>query len=374
MVSQKSNLKPPRVFIIIILLLSSVTPFGRSKDISKLKKNRHKTVMNFHTPGSTSSLNEEFVIDNVQPNHQQIGSSLIIIAILVCLASTSLFWILWSYLDNVSTSKRCFLLYLYQDIIELVVMASWFWFGYVIDCYARGNGAVVTEADAIIFSIGMASPELGVGILATLVCMVKFYQTKQKQLDPPMPFDVDEQTFNRVIRLFTFFAIPLVLALMSLVEIHPHQYYVFIGDSKTFSELLIGSKALQCLAVFFYLFSVFIFALDCCYRKKTPQAFGLMMERKFQCAAFLILLTPLLAFLVEKFSRKFKNNILIIGELLVAIACVIAPLYVIVRSQHVRRYAQNQLLLFLSLIFKPFRYLKSLFSYRKRSYQIVPIE
>ena len=93
---------------------------------------------------------------------------------------------------------------------------------------------------------------------------------------------------------------------------HPHLYHIFIGDSKTFSELLIGSKVLQCLVVFFYLFSFFIFALDCCYRKKEPQAFGFTMERNFQCAAFLILLTPLVAFMIEKFSWNFESNILIL--------------------------------------------------------------
>ena len=374
MVSQISNPKPRRVLIFIILLLSPVTPFNRSKDISKFKKNANKSEMRFYTSRSTSSLNEEIIMDNAQSKHGQIGSSFIMIAILVFIASTSLFWILWSYLDNVSTSKRCILLYLYQDIIELALMASWFWFGYVMDCYARGNGTIVPGIDAKILAIGLVSPELGVGILATLACMIKFYQTKQKQLDPPLPYDVDEQTFNRAIRLLTYFAIPLALVLLSLAGIHPHLYYIFIGDGKTFSELSICSKVLQCLVVLFYLFSVFIFTLDCCYRKKEPEAFGLTMERKFQCAAFLILLTPLIAFMIEKYSWKFESNILIIGELLVAIACVLAPLYVIATSHHVRRYTQTQLSLFLSLIFKPFNYVKSFFTSRRRFTPIVPFE
>ena len=78
--------------------------------------------------------------------------------------------------------------------------------------------------------------------------------------------------------------------------------------------------------------------------------------------------------MIEQFSWKFESNILIIGELLVTVACVIAPLYVIVTSQHVRRYAQNQLSLFLSLISMPINYVRSFFGYRKRISQIVPIE
>ena len=182
--------------------------------------NANKSEMRFYTSGNTSSLNEDIIVDNAQSKHGQIGSSFIVIVILVFLASTSLFWILWSYLDNVSTSKRCFLLYLYQDIIELALMASWFWFGYVMDCYARGNGTIVTEIDAYILAIGLVGAQLGVGILAALGCMIKLYQTKQKQLDPPLPYDVDEQTFNRAIRLLTCFAIPLALVLLSLAGIH----------------------------------------------------------------------------------------------------------------------------------------------------------
>ena len=160
MVSQKSNPNPRRCFIFIILLLSPASPLNRSKDILKFKKNANKQEMHFHTAGSTSSLNEEIIIANGQSKDGEMGSVFIVIVILVFLASTSLLWILWSYLDNISTSKRCFLLYLYQDIIEIAVIASWFWFGYVMDCYAREKGAILPEIDATIFSIGLVSLEL----------------------------------------------------------------------------------------------------------------------------------------------------------------------------------------------------------------------
>ena len=186
-----------------------------------------------------------------------------------------------------------------------------------------------------------------------------------------MPFDVDERTFNHVLRLLITIAMPLVLVLLSLVGVHTHLYYIFIGDSKAFSELSTGSKVLQCLVVFFFLLSVCIFTLDCCYQNKEPQGFGLKMERKFQCAVFGILLTPLIAFLIEKFSCKFENNILIIGELLVSVSCVFGQLYIIATSQPVRRYAQNQLSYYLSFIFKP---IIAFIAYRKRASQIVPIE
>ena len=66
-----------------------------------------------------------------------------------------------------------------------------------------------------------------------------------------------------------------------------------------------------------------------------------------------------------------------IGELLVLIACAIAPLYIIVTSPSMRRFALNESSHGLSLVVKPFekvlKFLKSFVDYRKRSKQIEPM-
>ena len=208
MARQSSNSRSRKVFIFIILLLSPVTSFHRSKDVSNFEKNSNKS-------------NDEVVDNNLKSKNDKIEVLLITIATLILLLSTTLFWVLWSYLDNVSTAKRCFLLYLYQDIIELALIASWFWFALVIDCYLRENGSILNEHDSIVFSIGLVGFELEIGILATIAGMIKLYRRKQKQLDPPLPCDADEQTVNRVIKLALVSTIHLFLVLMSLEGFHP---------------------------------------------------------------------------------------------------------------------------------------------------------
>ena len=361
MVRQSSNSKRRKVVIFMILFLSPVTSFNGSTDISSRPKNS----------------NDEFVDINLKPKYEQIELMIITIATLVLLVSTTLFWVLWSYLDNVSTAKRCFLLYLYQDIIELALIASWFWFGLVTDCYVRGNGTILNANDSVIFSIGIVGFELEIGILATLAGIIKIYQTKQKQLDPPLPCHVDEQTVNRVIQLAVVASIHLFLILMSVEGFQPHLYYRFVGDNKTFFELSYWSAVLQSLVVFFFLFPLLMFILDFCYRKKESETFGLTMERKFQSAVFIMFVVAVIALFVTQFSPKFKDNFLIIGELLVFIACVIAPLYIIITSPSLRRFALNESARVLSLAIKTFenllKCLKSFVDYRKRSVQIEPI-
>ena len=101
------------------------------------------------------------------------------------------------------------------------------------------------------------------------------------------------------------------------------------------------------------------------------------MERKFQSVVFIIFVVAVIALFVTQFSPKFKDNFLIIGELLVFIACVIAPLYIIITSPSLRRFALNESARVLSLAIKTFenllKCLKSFVDYRKRSVQIEPI-
>ena len=111
--------------------------------------------------------------------------------------------------------------------------------------------------------------------------------------------------------------------------------------------------------------------------KKESETFGLTMERKFQSAVFIMFVVAVIALFVTQFSPKFKDNFLIMGEFLVLIACAIAPLYIIVTSPSLRRFALNESSNVLSLVAKPFenllKFLKSFVDYRKRSRQIEPM-
>ena len=377
MAQQLSNSKQRKLFTFMILLLSPVYSLNGAKNVSNFANNSNKSDLRFHTSRNISNPNEKFVNDNFGSKNEQVGVLFIILATLMLLISTTLFWILWSYLDNVSTAKRCFLLYLYQDIIELALITSWLWFLLVTDCYVRGNGTTLNKTDSVIFSVGLVGFQLELGILATLAGMIKIYQTKQNQLDPPLPCDVDEQIVNRVIQVALVVTTHLFLVLMSLEGIHPHLYYRFVGDNKTFFELSYWSRIIKCLIYFFYLCPLLIFILDCCYRKTGNQTFGLTMERKFQSAVFFFIFVAVISLFVTQFSPKFKDNFLIIGELLVFVACVKAPLYTIVTSPSLKRFALNKLSRVLSLVMKPFenlfKCLKSSVVHRRRSFQIAPM-
>ena len=97
----------------------------------------------------------------------------------------------------------------------------------------------------------------------------------------------------------------------------------------------------ECLFGFVFAIPAFTFILDCLLRSKERQALAIQIERKFQSIVFLMILDTIIAGIIMKTSNKFKDNILIIGELLVGIACLQVPLWIIVSCHPLRQYTKR---------------------------------
>jgi len=91
-----------------------------------------------------------------------------------------------------------------------------------------------------------------------------------------------------------------------------------------------------------------------------------------------MILDTIIGGIIIKTSNKFKDNILIIGELLVVIACLQVPLWIIVSSHPLRQYTKRAAFDYFSLIIRMMQQyigqIIAIFRHCRRASQIMPIE
>ena len=367
-----------KIHFCLFLLLSPVTSFNGNRDILRFPRDTYSMRNISNKIIENQRIEENFTNDNTEVRNEQVGPLFVLLSIFILLLSSILFIVIWSYLNNVSTAKRCFLLYLFQDMIGIGVLTSWVWFGLIIGCYINGNGTTLPSIEAAIFSCTLMGLELGFGILASLCSMIKLYQMKENVIDIPTPWNAGEDKIMRGIRIIICSITSLFVSVMSLAGFHSHLYFYLVDDSISFSALPYGSIIFECLVGFFFAVPTFTFILDCCYRKTENNALKTQMERKFQCIICLMTFCAMVGGILAKLSPKFEDNILIIGELLVFIATVQVPLWTIHFSHPLKQYTKRMAFDFTSLITGGLQQchfqIIILVRHCRRPTQIIPIE
>ena len=339
-----------RIQFCLLLLLSPVTSFNSNRDILRFPRDANSLRNISNKVIENQSLKDNVTNYNPESRNEQVGPLFVLLSIFIILLSSILFIVIWSYLNNVSTAKRCFLLYLFQDMIGIGILTSWVWFGLIIGCYINGNGTKLPSIEAAIFSCSLMSLELGFGILASLCSVIKLYQRKENVIDIPLPWNAEEDKIIRGIRIIICSITPLFVSVLSLAGFPPHLYFHLVGDNISFSALPYGSIIFECLVGFFFAVPTFTFILDSCYQKTKDNALATKMERKFQFIVCLMILCAMIGGILAKVIPKFEDSILIIGELLVFIATVQVPLWTIHFSHPLKQYTKRMAFDFTSLI------------------------
>lgn len=256
-------------------------------------------------------------------------------------------------------------------------MYSWVWFGLLLDCYIRGNGAILNPIDAVIFSVSLKSLQLAFGIQASLCSAIKLYQMKEAVLDIPNPWDAGDDRLISGTRIMIILTNLLLFSVMSSANIYPHLYFLLVGDNISFAELPYGTVMFEHWVRIFFAVPALTFILDCCCGKKETQVLATKMERKFQYIVFLMIICSIIGGIFINVDHKFKDKILIIGESLVAISCVLVPLGIIVSSHPLMQYSQRIAFDHFSTITGELRHcydqIRTVVRHYRRPTQIVPI-
>ena len=156
-------------------------------------------------------------------------------------------------------------------------------------------------------------------------------------LDPPIPWEIDEKSGIKIIRILIgviSFGYP---AILYPFEIYPIMYYDFSGvlqdNIPALSNLYLGS-----LILFAVIFLTMLIA-EQCYTKSSTQQVNSSIP--FQVNYFLLYNILLYAYILFEMTFKFldSNTRWIVFELLMSIFGVTTPTAVILSSKKVRTYS-----------------------------------
>jgi len=336
----KRKKRKKNLYISFALLMSLVISSYSTNDDFRLSNdsvsNRHH-----HKNESKFSTQEENPSDDgLKSENQNIGLLFVLFSILILFLSNILLVVIWKYLSNASVTKRCLLLYLYQDGLTTVLIAAWIWFAIIISCYVNNKGAMSNEAQATVLSIFLISVELQLILILNVVSIIKLYTMKEKVVDPPMPWNDDEDTILKKIRIITILSIILFVFSMYREGFYPKAYYYFVGDHTPLLNLSNGPKIFEAvLGILFIVPTITIF-LRCFYAQTEEQSVANKQEGKVYVLVVTFIVIMVSGVIYGAFSDKM-GHFLIIGQCLITIACVATPFATILLSDPLKSFAQK---------------------------------
>ena len=142
-----------------------------------------------------------------------------------------------SYLNSVSLSKECLLLYLYKEVATAI---AWMRFVWVVEVVlANWNVFEARQLEATIISFIMWFGFFYLVVIFIIISFLKLYMNKTGQVDPPMPMWVGENEKSAIIRV-RFFCCLLVVGFLSVCfgfGLYPKLYYTILKDTTIHPDL-----------------------------------------------------------------------------------------------------------------------------------------
>ena len=124
-------------------------------------------------------------------SNDYLGQLIMIVAIIRFLALAIPCILTLSYLNNVPTATKCFLLYLYQDSIASFLMIRSIWLIKVFLAYWHVEGTSKATALSVSFVLWLAA--FYMAIIMVFISIYELYMAKTKIINPKVPFlDEDE--------------------------------------------------------------------------------------------------------------------------------------------------------------------------------------
>ena len=157
MVNGKSNSRKSLRFIkyfSVIFLCAIIFPSNYSgnrinlKNSSPIPSPTISNVLEKHDPKPTSFVKHASATDE-DANNGWVTGKFVLFSILSLLISTIVLALIVGYLNSVSIVKSCILLYLYKDVVTILLLINWIWSAAVVTCYASGNGISIDTSNDI---------------------------------------------------------------------------------------------------------------------------------------------------------------------------------------------------------------------------------
>ena len=313
------------------------------------------------------------------PKDAHVTGLFVLISILCLIIATICLSLILGYLHGVSTVKECVLLYLYRDVVTLVLLLNWWWSATVVTVYARGNGITLDTYEAKVISYCGVSLCLLFLLAMNFMAALRFYMKKEMILDPKMPWgDDDDFGAATKIRLASIVLVFFFVSTMYASEAYPKAFYIFVGDDKDNSEVRTGS-----LIFLGVLVSLMItYAIASIATKFYQQADNLGISRKFPRRLNLLTCAIVLVFAIMMIfglsMGVFENGrVWIKLQLIQILIGILTPAFIILTATPLKSYLHKNLTksaAFLTdLFYDNVGLTISLGNCRQRSSQIEPV-
>ena len=284
-------------------------------------------------------------LDNVKRS-TPITNRFVMTTIISVVISTCLMSMLLGYLHGVAFDKRGTLLYLYKDVIRLFICLIWFWCMVVITCKMVGSTLNNDKLTAKFFAYSFMALIHALSMSLSVMGILRLYMLKERMLDPPMPWDGEENDEVESITKIRF-CILLVTAvyITTLISfgVYPKTYYNLIGDMRSYKELPFGTSIILSINIAMVIIYAALFMRARLYQvdsdfnpsRKFPHQLHYLpltyLLLIWIYIVFLILMTPGTGYLWSML------------QLLFAVAGVCLPGYLILVVEPLRTYAKRRL-------------------------------
>ena len=257
------------------------------------------------------------------------GVDIVVNAFLTLLLNT-LLCLIFAYLHNLTLTKQCVLVALYKEFIIVLILTLSMANGISLGIYTHGYP--MNWIPATIITICTRIGFIVLLLFANLIQLLKYRMSKEKILDPPMPWGDDEQRGMIWIRVSCWGFSTVLSIIMYACGIHTPFYYLSIGKAvNPYVPIIRSSIDIFLLATC----TLFIVGEKYYQKNNAEQVFDPIVTRrlKYLILGFLLVSlflaittifvnTPSTPWLFGVWSRGKMLTILLIGHLVIAIGTI----------------------------------------------------
>ena len=265
--------------------------------------------------------------------------------------ATLLLGVIWKYFNRIPIALKCTLTHLYQDLIAVVLVANWLWYGIVCKSYLNQEDVLLTSNQAKIASIIIVSLQVEFLLTYNVIGVIWLYVIKESILDPPFLWRFDENKTLSAIRCTVITFVTGAISLLCYGGLYPKIFFVLSGDLRLLSELPHGPNIFLLLQGLLSIIPMFSTGISFIYEMK----YGQWQSKKRNLAFSILIFTFATCFLVGiscnlRSSEFGPTDFLIIGEALIVLSSIVVPSFLIVNKNFLRVYTRRLLENFISRV------------------------
>ena len=351
---KKKQMRHSKVILLILILCLIVFPSKYGVSPSHLNHTSDGNRSREHFDGLDERMASKIITPkkDLQPQRDgvklstPINNRFVITTLISVVISTCLMSMLLGYLHGVAFDKRGTLLYLYKDAIRIFICLIWLWLMVVITCNLVGSTLNNDKLMAKFFAYSFMALIHVLEMTLSIMGILRLYMLKERMLDPPMPWDGEENDEGdsiTKIRLSILLMTVGYIATLIILGVYPKTYYNLIGDMRSFKELPIGTSVILSINIAMVIIYAALFLRARLYQDESTfnPSRKFPHQLHFLPFTYLLLIWIYITFLI--LMTPGTGYVWSMLQLLFAVAGVCLPGYLILVVEPLRTYAKRRM-------------------------------